>query len=152
MEAVLGILDTLKLNNTIWIQLGCFMVAYLAMSQLLFKPYYEAYRKRQERTVGGEETAEKLTQEALEMQESYEGKLRAVNAEFKTIYDQEKSEAQKSFNDKVAGARKEAEGVLEETRTQVATKVVDVQKDLEKEIPAISSAMASKLIGKEISQ
>lgn len=150
MDAILGILNTLKLDNTIWIQFGCFTVAYLAMSQLLFKPYYQAYVKRKERTVGGEENAEQMLQEAAVITENYENRLREINGEYKTIYDQEKTEAQRAFNAKVAEARKEAEAMTEQVREKISAQVKEAQKDVEKEISSVSAAMASHLIGKEV--
>lgn len=152
MEAILGILATLKVDNTLWVQLGVFLFAYLVMSQLVFKPYLDAYQKRQDKTVGGEEQAEKLAQDALVIQNSYEEKLREVNAEFKSIYDKEKSEAQKVYNEKVGLARTEADSIIDATRKEIETNVAAVKQELKNEIPAISAAMTAKLIGKEASQ
>ena len=152
MEALTGILNTLKINQTIWIQLGCFLISYLALSNLIFKPYYKVFVKRKESTFGGEELAEKTTQEASALKERYEHRAQEINIEFKTIFEQQRSEATKESSHKLAEARKTAQSLSESVRQRINKEVGRAQVELNKEVPAVSAAIASKLIGKEVVQ
>ena len=152
MEVLTSVLKTLHVDNTIWIQLGCFMVAYLSLSNLVFKPYYKVFLIRKERTVGGEESAEEMVKETSELTEKFEARTREINSEFKTIYDAEKQVATKAYNDEIAAARNSATELGEKVQTQIATEVDKAKTELEKEVPAVSLTMASKLIGKEVTQ
>lgn len=152
MEALTGVLQTLKLDHTIWIQLGCFVVAYLALSNLIFKPYYKVLMQRKEQTTGGTESAERLVQEAGALTEKYELRAREINAEFKAIYDQERASATKAYGEKVAAAREGAQALAENIREKVSGEVKKAKGELSREVPQVSAAIASKLIGKEVTQ
>ena len=54
------VLQALGLNSTIGIQFIVFFVAYIFLSNLLFKPYLAAFVKRKEQTEGQETLAESL--------------------------------------------------------------------------------------------
>ena len=152
MEALVGVLNTLKINHTIWIQLGCFMVAYVALSNLIFKPYFKVIEKRRESTSGGEELAEKMVREAAAIKDQYETRAQEINAEFKAIYEQQRSAATKEYSQKLSVARAAAQQLGEQSRAQIGKEVGRVQAELTKEIPAVSAAIASRLIGKEVVQ
>ena len=150
MEALTSVLTTLKIDSTIWIQLGCFLVSYIALSNLIFKPYYKVYLERNKRTVGGEEHAEKMVQETAQLNEKFASRTREINSEFKTIYDAEKASASKVYNQKITDARGSTQEMTESVRTQIVSEVKKAQGELEKEIPFVSGAIASKLTGKEV--
>lgn len=152
MEALSGILNDLKINNTIWIQLGCFIVSYLALSNFIFKPYHAAYRKRKENTVGGEEFAERVIQETEALTGEYESKARQINANFSEVYNEKKVDAMKEYDRIVGQARGEAQSLQDKVRQQIGVEVQGARTELNKEIPKVSLEMASKLIGKEITQ
>lgn len=150
MDILLGVLETLKINNSIWVQLGCFLVAYLALSNLLFKPYYEAYQKRQSQTVGGEEEATSLAQEADEIREKYEAKLREVNSQTKGLFDSAKDDAIKEQLDILTNARNAAEHSAHEAQGKIQVEVDRAKSELKNEVGPVSQAIASRLVGKEL--
>lgn len=151
MDIVVSLLRSLGVNSTIWFQLGCFFVAYLAVTELVFKPYLRAYEERQKRTVGGEETAAKTVEEIGVLQNQYESKVRALNAEIKGIYDTSRGEAQKRYDETMSAARKQADAALESTRAQITTQVEAAEHALKSEVPALGNAIASRLAGKDLS-
>ena len=152
MDALAGILKTLNIDNTIWFQLGCFVVSYLALSNLIFKPYYAAFAKRKERTVGGEESAEAMVKETSALNEQYESRAREINSEFKTIYDTEKASATKEYNEQISAARNSAQELTEKVKGQIATEVKKAKEELDKEVPSVSKEMVSRLVGKEVTR
>ena len=93
------ILSSLGVNSTIWLQLACFLISYVALTQLVLKPYLAAYNERQGRTVGNEEKAVRLLEETNEIQSTYADKVRAINSEMKAIYDASRTKALKASRD-----------------------------------------------------
>lgn len=146
------ILTALGVDKTLWIHLVCFFVSYLALSQLIFKPYLRAYEEREKRTVGNEEHAVRLVREAGDLQGQYEQKAKVVNAQIKSAFDASRVDAGKRYESLVLAAREEAQKLLESSRAQLAKEIQSARKALSAEIPAVSSAIASKLAGKDLSQ
>lgn len=146
------ILKTLGVDGLhLLIQLVCFLVSYLALSNLVLKPYSAALRERENRTVGNEELAVRLDHEANELYSEYEQKARAVNFEVKKAYDEARAAAMKEYERVVQTARQEAQETLASARQKIANEIQSARKVLSAEVPAVGSAIASKLAGKDIS-
>ncbi len=151
MQIVLSLLTALGVNQTIWVQLGCFLVSYVALTELIFKPYMKAYHEREKRTVGGEEFATRIIEEAKELSGNYERKAREINSEIKSMYDQKRSDALRDYEKMLAEARESSTELIAAARTKIAIEVEAARKKLVTEIPAVSGAIASRLAGKDLS-
>ncbi|RYZ77475.1 MAG: hypothetical protein EOP05_01655 [Proteobacteria bacterium] len=145
------IFTSLGVDSTIVIHLICFLISYVALTQLILKPYMKALAEREKRTVGGEELAVRLVEEANDLQGQYEVKARQINSQITSLYNHSRTTAQKESEVLVDAARKEASSLLETARTQISTEVQTARKTLSTEIPAVGSAIASKLAGKDLS-
>lgn len=147
----MNILQSLGINSTLWIHVACFAVAYLSLSNLLFKPYAKALREREARTVGGEEHAARMINEAADIGADYEQKAKAISSTIRDEYDKSRSEAMKEYDAMVQKARAEAAAALEISRSKIASEISKAKTSLSQEIPAVTSAIASKMAGKEMS-
>ena len=147
----MALLKSLGINSTLWIHIACFAVAYLALSNLIFKPYMKALLEREKRTIGGEEQAALLLGEADAINADYETKAKAVTATIRAEYEANRVQAMKESETLLAAARTEASSLLEKSRAKIATEIKAAKALLSNEIPAITSAIASKMAGKEIS-
>lgn len=146
------ILSALGINSTIWIQLACFLVSYVALTQLVFKPYMAAFRERQIRTVGNEDFAQRLLQETAELQTQYELRARELNNETKAIFDKTRVEAMREYDKTISSAREETTQLLAKNRARIAQAIQEAQAEMMREAPQVGVAIASKLMGKEIAQ
>ena len=145
------IFRSLGVDGTLWIHLGLFLACYVALTQLILKPYLAAYEEREKRTFGSEEAAVRLGEEANDLQNQYALKARELNAQTKGFYDQARVEANKRSDSIVSMARAQAAELLNGSRKQISEEVQKAQKTLSQEIPAVGSAIASKLAGKDLS-
>lgn len=145
------ILKSLGVDSTIWIHLACFLISYVALTRLILKPYMAAQKEREKRTVGGEQNAVRIIEEANDLHSEYEQKARSVNSQIKGFYDQSRTTAMKEYDRLVEAARAEANQLLEASRTEIGAEVLTARRTLSADIPAVATAIASKLAGKEIS-
>jgi F0F1-type ATP synthase membrane subunit b/b' len=145
------LLKSLGVDSTLWIQLVCFLVSYLAFSNLILKPYAAALAEREKRTIGSEEAAVRLLENATDLESEYEVKARSLHSKIKSVYDQSRSEAGKECDRRTQLARAEATEALERSRAEISNQIVAARKALSSEVPAIGAVIASKLAGKEIS-
>ena len=151
MQIVLSLLTALGVNQTIWIQLGCFLVSYIALTELIFKPYMKAYHEREKRTIGGEEYAVRIIEEAQELTGNYEKRARELNSEIKKMHDIKRSDALKDYEKMLTEARANSSALIEGARSKISVEVEAARKKIAAEIPAVSSAIASRLAGKDLS-
>lgn len=145
------LLKSLGVNSTLWIQLACFIVSYIAFTSLVLKPYMAALREREKRTVGNEETAVRLIEQTNSLHADYEKKAKAINSEIKGVYDQSRTDAMKEYDKLVAMAREESSSLLDQSRTEISAAIQKARQTVMAEVPAVSTAIASQLAGKEIS-
>jgi F-type H+-transporting ATPase subunit b len=137
--------------NTLWMHVLCFAVGYLSLSNLVFKPYVAALKDREGRTVGGEELAQKLLIQAVEMDADYEQKAKAISASIRTEYEKNRQEALRESEALIGKARMEAFQLLESSRATIAMEITAAKSALSGEVPSIAAAITAKMAGKEIS-
>lgn len=147
----MALLKSLGIDSTLWIHVLCFAVAYLSLSNLIFKPYMKALAEREKRTIGGEEQAAQLLNETGEISSEYETKAKAVSAAIRAEYETHRLAAVKESETLIAAARTESQQLLEKSRTRISSEVSAARERLSAEVPSITSAIASKMAGKEIS-
>lgn len=145
------IFTSLGVDSTLLIHLVCFLVSYIALSQLILKPYQAALAEREKRTVGGEEQAVRLIEEATDLQGRYETKAREINAQITGLYNDSRAGAQKQSEQVIVAARTEAGQLLESARKTISGEVQNARKTLSSQVPEVGSAIASKLAGKDLS-
>jgi F0F1-type ATP synthase membrane subunit b/b' len=145
------ILTALGVDWTLFIHIVCFAISYFFLSTFVLKPYMKALHEREKRTIGNEEAAIRLIGDANQLQETYEQKAKAINAQIKGHYDQSRAEAMKQYDEMVEKARLDAASLLQASQQQIGKEIDSARTKLSAEIPAVSAAIASKLAGKEIS-
>lgn len=144
----MGLLKSLGVDLThVPIQLIIFMVVYILIYQLAFKPYFLAYKKRLENTEGNQENSERYLVEAEELKAQYEEQAKKINAEYKSIYDESKNQAVKDYDGMMAESRNQAKKILEESKANVSEQFEKAKLQLQAEAPAVANEIVKKLIG-----
>lgn len=145
------LLKSLGVNGTLWTQLACFIVSYLAISILVLKPYLAALHERENRTVGGEESAARLLEEKNGLHAEYEKQARSLNAKIKGFFEESRQQGVHDYERIVGVARSDVETTLSSNREKIANQIQAARKNLSHEIPAVGAEIASKLAGKDLS-
>lgn len=144
------ILTKLGIDYTFFYQLIVFLVAYIALTRLLFKPYLKAYHKRLEVTFGNQEVAEKLNAQSHELHIQYENKAREVNSKAQSFYEQAHKEAQAVQASTIEKARKEAEAIVQKNRQDTEAEANKARADLKKLVPELSQEIQRKVLSREV--
>ncbi|MCB0355957.1 MAG: ATP synthase F0 subunit B [Bdellovibrionales bacterium] len=145
----MAILESIGLDQTLFVQFAIFFVTYFFVNQLVFKPYNKAYEERIKKTSGNQDLAEQAIQQTKVLELEYEKKARLINTEFKSIYDASKTEALHEYDRLVNEARENAKKTLEANRKKIASELDKAKLDLGKEVPVVSNTIVAKLLGKE---
>jgi F-type H+-transporting ATPase subunit b len=140
------LIHQLGINSTAFIQFGIFAIAFFSLTFIAFKPYADALEKRGEKTTGGEEVAVEMKMAATDLRSQYESKARTISAEIKSIFDKHREQAMAEYSNIIAKARGESQVLVDDTRKKVAVQIAEAAKQLKDEVPAVSSAITSKLV------
>lgn len=144
------ILTALGVDSTLGIQFIIFLVAYVFLTTLVFKPYHRAYEERVKRTEGNTDLAERILTESKDLELQFEQKARALNNETKIIFDHSRTEAMKEYDRMVSQARDRAKSIMEKTRLQIGHEFESARAELNKEIPGITKTVVQKMMGQEV--
>lgn len=145
-----NLLEVLKLDATILPQFFIFLIAYITLTQLVFKPYLKAFDQRRDATVGGKEIADQLLLETQGIQSNYETKARAINSQIKGIFDEAKKEASKKQEELIRRTREETETVVNKSRQEIQAALQKSREELKKSVPELSQTISNKMLGKEV--
>lgn len=141
------LLKTLGLDSTVAFQFGIFLIVYLFLSNLLFKPYLKAFNKRKEQTIGKTDTAERFITETAELEGEYETKAREINQKFKVIYDESRSQALKEHDRLVAEARSKAKELTEKAQKEISVQMQSARDELKAQVPVIAKTITTQVVG-----
>lgn len=141
------LLTSLGVDETIAYQVVIFLVTYVAMTHILFKPYFVAYKERLDRTEGNQEASERFLVEAGELKEEYELEAQKANAEFKAIYDASRTKAMTEYDSITSEAREKAKKMIAESRLHIKAEMEKARTEIERSIPEVTQSIVQKLIG-----
>lgn len=144
------ILKQLGVNETVWIQLGFFILSYFFLSTFVFKPYRRNLEFRKKNTSGSMEEATRLSAATEVLVMDYQGRMKSQNEKAQTIYNQLRNEALAEEEKLVAAARDRANKIIEDTRLKITREIEAGRRTLESQIPELSSLTASQVLGRDL--
>ena len=141
MDIVSGLIDSLELNLSLFIQLGIFLVSYVVLHYLLFKPYNIVAQKRFDATTGSLESATQFDEEIELLKREYGKAVKETNEKIKGIYDSTDASAKKEVQEIVMKAQSE---YLAEKTTRSKEIEANYQEE-SKKIPLLSQNLKDSL-------
>ena len=141
IDIVKQILLQLGANQTVFIQLGFFIIAITFLTVVVYSPYFKAADKRLEKTKGADAVAKDAAQEAKNLSLIYQNKAREINDKIKNIFDSDKAKAQKKAADILIQSKTKAEELTQKSRAEIAHQV----QQAEAQIQNISNDIANVL-------
>lgn len=141
MEMLLGLIESLKLNNTIVAQFIIFLIGYSILYYLLFKPYNRAAQARYDRTVGSEQSANKYDEEIELLKRKYGEKVKQTNAAVKNIFTEYEEKAKKDSSKMALEAQEKNRNEKQAKENQVN----DQYQDELKKVPQLASDVKEEL-------
>ncbi len=151
LEIAKSIVDTLHLDQTFFLQFGCFVITFSFLSLLLFRPYFKAYEERLEKTQGSENIAVKMLADSESLQSQYQEAARELNKEIKLVFEELRGETQKEAENIVSVGRKDSQGKVEKALKDMSSQLDGEKNKALGQIPEISTLIRGKLLGKEMS-
>lgn len=131
---------------------GNLLILLLLMKKFLFKPVRNVIEKREQEINKMYADAEKATNDAREMKESYEASIANAKAEAGEIVKNATETAHKTEEQIISDAQKRADALLTKAQAQIEADRVKTIESVKSDISGMAVGIASKVIEKDISE
>ncbi len=144
-------LDIITVN--IWqiiISLANLVILFLIFKKLLFKPVKNIMAKRAAEVSSIYDEAKKTKDDANELKNSYEDRMKNAEAEADSILKDAADKAERRNEVMLYESREKAESIIRKAKAEAERDKADAQEYIRKEIIDVSTAMSEQVLGREI--
>lgn len=141
-------LPVVDIDNTIFLQAILFLLLFVVLNSLLFKPWLEIKERRAKRIGGALADAESLRADARAAEADYEARLARARDAAMTVRSNSRREAEGEEAEIVGAARREASEHVEHNREALATQATQAREELVGRVDALASDIAKQILGR----
>jgi F-type H+-transporting ATPase subunit b len=135
--------------SVVW-QILLFLVLWLILSKVLFRPYMALLKEREQKTTGADDSAYHLEHEAERLRAEYEEAIADATAAGNATKESIVQQARQRREALLSSAREEAAGILDRVRHEVQNQLA-VERELAiREADAVAHDMVSKILGRRV--
>lgn len=145
MDAVLNILRSLGMDDTVYPQFVIFIVTFIFLNLLVFKPYLNAYLERRKRTVGSQDVAKEILADIEAREAQYSKEAKEINSRIKVVFDEKKTLATKESNailveaqtlaqEKLTKGKQELNEVYSKAKEQIKTFIPELGQNIKQRL------------------
>ena len=138
------------LDATYFVQLGVFLVTFLLLYLVLFRPMIRLIESRRAATEGTRNEAQSLGEEAAKLQSDVAHRLEQVRAETQAERVKMVDGVRLVERDRLAESREAARAEVERAHEEMARSGEAVRSQLENEVGALATAVATQVLGRAI--
>lgn len=142
----------LALDLTFLAQFVLFGVFITLLKPLLFDPLLKVFEEREKRTEGAKADAREMDKQAADLLTRYEAEIEKIRREAGREREELRAETAKLEAKIMAEAREESAKILEAGKARIAAEMSTLRAELQKQTPALAAEIASKVVGREVSQ
>lgn len=140
----------ISLDYSVVYQIFLFVILWLILSKLLFRPYLDLLEERERKTIGTQHDSTDLEHEGARLRMQYEEKIAQAQAAGYTDKEAILQEARQQREKVLNQAREEAMGILEGVRREVAMQLQQERQFAAAEVRTIAQEMANKVLGRNV--
>ena len=140
----------ISLDYSVIYQIVLFLVVWIVLSKVLFRPYLILLDERERKTTGAQADLGELEHEATRLRAQYEEKIAQAQAAGYAAKEAILQEARQQREAVLNQARQEAMSILEGVRRELASQMQKERQLAATEIRTIAQEMASKILGRNV--
>jgi F-type H+-transporting ATPase subunit b len=140
----------ISLDISVVYQIIIFVLLWLILSELLFKPYLRVLEERERRTSGARHDSGELEIEGGRLKAEYEQKIAEARSAGTQVRDAIVQEGRQERERLLQQAREEAAVTLETARRDVQTQLERERARLASEVTEVAHDMVSKVLGRRV--
>jgi F-type H+-transporting ATPase subunit b len=140
----------ISLDISVLYQIVIFLVLWLILSKVLFRPYLNLLDERERRTAGARHESSDLEHEGARLKAAYEEKIAQARAAGMAVKDAIVQEGRQEREKLLQQAREEAALTLESARREVQSQLERERAALAAEVVEVARDMVSKILGRRV--
>jgi F-type H+-transporting ATPase subunit b len=140
----------ISLDYSVVYQIVIFLVLWIILSKVLFRPYLNLLEQRERRTTGAQHDSTDLEHEGARLRAQYEEKIAQAQAAGYAAKEAILQEARQQREKVLTQVREDAMRILEEVRRELASQVERERQVVADEVRTIAQEMASKILGRNV--
>jgi F-type H+-transporting ATPase subunit b len=138
------------LDYSVVYQVILFVVLWLILSKVLFRPYLDLLEERERKTTGAQHDSEDLEHEGAQLKAEYEEKIAQAQAAGYAAKEAIVQDARQQREKILGQAREEAAASLNSLRQEVAAALEKEQQLAAAEVSIVAADMVSKVLGRKV--
>lgn len=140
----------ISLDYSVVYQVILFVIVWLVLTRILFRPYLKLLEEREHRTAGTEQESTALTEEGERLKGQYRELIAQAQASGIAAKESILQEARQQREKLISQAREEAARILEQVRTEIQRQIEKEKVLAVTEAAVIAKEMASKVLGRRV--
>lgn len=140
----------IDLDGTVFVQFGLFLVLFIVLSQILWKPFLKLRDERQAGMGGARHEAEEMTAKTRDLNTSYDKKVSETKAKAADERQKLRTEAANREREILDEARSKAAAATAQSRETIATQAAAAKLKLDAEAALLAKAVAKRVLGREV--
>ncbi|MCA9526495.1 MAG: ATP synthase F0 subunit B [Myxococcales bacterium] len=140
----------IDIDLSLFVQLGVFLVVFILLTRLVFRPFLASIDARDKKTVAARDEAHALDARASELEQRHREGISQARNEAAADRQVLRVEGLSAKEAEVREARTSAEAVVEAARTRAAAQYEAGRTQLLGEVDAISRMVVEKIIGRGV--
>lgn len=144
--------ELIEFSPTYFIMIFNFLVLFLVMRKILFKPVTSFMAKRQERIANSIRNAEQKNVEADALKAEYEKKIDEIKEEAREIIKNAKVKAEAQYRDILEEAHEKSALLLKNTEAEIEREKANALIELKDQISGLAIFAAEKILMKKLDE
>jgi F-type H+-transporting ATPase subunit b len=149
MAAVLSGGSVVDLDATVLFQLAAFLLLFVVLRSLLFKPMAALLQERERCTEGDVKEAHRRQAEAEQKMAEYARKLDRIRAKASEEREVLRAEGRTREQEVLAAARREAADLIQKGRESMTRQVAQAREVLDRDIQTLGREIAGRILGRK---
>lgn len=140
----------ISFDYTIVYQIILFLILWVILNKVLFRPYFSLLEERERQTLGARHEASDLEHEGESLKAQYEEKIAQAQAAGNAAKEVILQDARQQRERLLTQAREEATRMLESVRQEVHTQMQKERQFAAAEVATVAQQIAIKIIGRNV--
>ncbi|MET0501946.1 MAG: ATP synthase F0 subunit B [Candidatus Binatia bacterium] len=140
----------ISLDYSVVYQFVLFLVLWVILNRILFRPYLNLLEERERKTTGAQHDSTDLEREGARLRAQYEEKIAQAQATGYAAKEVIVQEARQQREKVLTQSREAATSMLEAVRQEVESQLQKERQLIAAEVKTLAHEMASKILGRDV--
>jgi F-type H+-transporting ATPase subunit b len=140
----------ISLDYSVFYQIVLFLVLWVVLARVLFRPYLNLLEERERKTTGAQHDSTDLEREGARLRAQYEEKIAQAQAVGYAANEAIVQEGRQQREKIITQARDESTRMLETVRQEVESQFQKERQLIATEVGTLAHEMASKILGRDV--